>query len=419
MVDAAEVTQQETREGGSGAIPDLSGDIRHLVPELGLRNYWYPALAKKRIPKRHPIQVRMLGEELCFYRGAQGQPVAVRDVCPHRGARLSEGTCHWKGTVSCPYHGWTFDEQGKNVAVLSEGPDSKICGKPGTEAKLFPTRELKGVVFVWIGDTEPAPIEEDVPEEFFMPDAYILFNDHTYWRTHWCVSLENYFDSHANYLHRDDIQAVLSMPSLLARTNGERVRPFSTPNGLTFTGPRNEVAPVQDLYSNGRKWPKHRLRWWWAWLFVPIFSFTRVPAPKPKDKERWGHDLHLPGMTRVGREKGSNEMGFRFGGGGFLGKMTRQVVAVEPWLTHVWYFHYTRPGNPVRRMWHKLLYSLFYRWAGEYSFSAQDGSVMPNQLWDSREMLSPADFGVVQWRKLVITKHFGGRNAPFAPDRPS
>ncbi|HLZ70355.1 MAG TPA: hypothetical protein VKV26_10660 [Dehalococcoidia bacterium] len=36
---------------------------------------------------------------------------------------------------------------------------------------VFPTRTLKGIVFVWMGqdEREPAPIEEDVPEEFFDP----------------------------------------------------------------------------------------------------------------------------------------------------------------------------------------------------------------------------------------------------------
>ena len=159
MVDTTTQTPKARGEGASGEPLDLTGDIRHLVPPLGLRNYWYPGVLKKRVPKRHPIQVKMLGEELCLFRGSQGQAVAIRDICPHRGARPSEGTCHWKGTVTCPYHGWTFDEHGKNVAVLSEGPDSKICGKPGTEAAVYPTRELKGVVFVWIGDTETAPIE--------------------------------------------------------------------------------------------------------------------------------------------------------------------------------------------------------------------------------------------------------------------
>ena len=122
MADATELKQKARTKGGNGQVPDLTGDIRHLVPSLGLRNYWYPAVLKTRVPKRHPIQVRMLGEELCFFRGAEGQAVAIRDICPHRGARPSEGTCHWKGTVTCPYHGWTFDEARQERGGAQRGP---------------------------------------------------------------------------------------------------------------------------------------------------------------------------------------------------------------------------------------------------------------------------------------------------------
>ena len=173
----------------NGATPRLSGDIRHLIPKLGLRDYWYPALNAGRVGPRKPVKVSMLGEDICLFRGARGDVVAIHDICPHRGARLSEGDSHYRGTVACPYHGWVFDESGKNVAVLSEGPDSGVCGKPGTEAKIYPTRTLKGVVFVWIGESEPAPIEEDVPEEFFDDDALVLTGQ-VHWRCNWEVATE-------------------------------------------------------------------------------------------------------------------------------------------------------------------------------------------------------------------------------------
>ena len=191
------------------------------------------------------------------------------------------------------------------------------------------------------------------------------------------------------------------------------MQPAFTGNGFTFANTRSFGYPSHDYYSNGWKWPKHRLRRFWAWIFAPFLSITRVPAPAVKNRQWWGPDLRLPGMARVGRENLPGDRRFRYGGGGFLGRMNRQVVAVGPDLTRVWYFHFTRPANIVQRWWHKLLYTAFYRWAGETNFSAQDGSVMPTQRWDWLEMLSPTDFGVVQWRKLVVTKHFGGRNANF------
>ena len=169
MVDVRSTEPRQREEvaenGSNGIIPSLTGDIRHLIPRLGLRNYWYPAIPARRVGSRNPIQVKMLGDVICFFRGESGKVAAISDVCPHRGALISEGTCHFKGTVSCPYHGWVFNEQGKNVAVLGEGPKSSVSGKIGTEARVYSTQELKGVVFIWMGDEAPAPIEEDVPEK--------------------------------------------------------------------------------------------------------------------------------------------------------------------------------------------------------------------------------------------------------------
>jgi nitrite reductase/ring-hydroxylating ferredoxin subunit len=120
--DSPTTARLATPPSGNGrpeAVPRLSGDIRHLIPTLGLRNYWYPAITERAVGTRKPVKVAMLGEDICLFRGATGAVVAIQDVCPHRGARLSEGDCHYRGTVACPYHGWVFDESGKNVALLS------------------------------------------------------------------------------------------------------------------------------------------------------------------------------------------------------------------------------------------------------------------------------------------------------------
>ena len=188
----------------SGAIPKLSGDIRPLIPTLGLRNYWYPAVEDRKVGSRKPVKVALLGEEICLFRGATGAVVALQDICPHRGARLSEGECHYKGTVACPYHGWVYDESGKNVAVLSEGPDSGVCGKPGTEAKVYPTRTLKGVIFVWIGEAalaDPALIPGWISRN---TDAgWKAVHGYHHVKGQWQLVIDNLLDlSHVTYTHK-------------------------------------------------------------------------------------------------------------------------------------------------------------------------------------------------------------------------
>ena len=110
------------------------------------------------------VGLTLLGEELVFFRDTHGEVKALWNWCPHRGGSLKHGDCHFPGTISCPYHGITFDGEGNAVAVLSEGPDSRVPGK--MKARNFPTRTLRGMVFVWMGERDPAPIEEDVPPEF-------------------------------------------------------------------------------------------------------------------------------------------------------------------------------------------------------------------------------------------------------------
>ncbi|HXG23485.1 MAG TPA: aromatic ring-hydroxylating dioxygenase subunit alpha [Chthonomonadales bacterium] len=387
-------TSASTTLGKQTEAPALRGDIRHLIPKLGLREYWYPALRTKDVGRTRPKRVKMLGTDLCFFRGRDDRIVAVDDICPHRGARLSEGHCHYRGTVSCPYHGWTFDEHGRNIAVLSEGPDSRICGKPGTEVRVYPTQELKGVVFVWMGEGEPAPIEEDVPEEFFRDDLHVLTNIE-YWPVNWELALENSLDSHVPYLHINAWWIMLGVGFLPFGAAGGHV-PVWVGNGFTgerVTGPTRAYFP-----SVGGYWPKTNYRRLWTWLFrwyLQRAQRTRRITWKPQWD--WGH--HLPGMFRTGRP--------------VFDHYSRHCVPIDENNTRVWYFHTAPARTAWQRLLHTLEYNLFVRFLHDKQFSRQDVDPMINQRYDTPEMLSVTDAEIVQWRRLVVTKHLGGRNAKF------
>ena len=170
------------------------------MPRVGFREYWYPCVWSKEVGRK-PKNIKMLGEELVLFRGKKGNVVALNEWCPHRGARLSRGFCEFEGTVTCPYHGYTFDETGTCVAGLIESTDSPLVGKMRT--KVYPTAEWNDIVLVWMGETDPVPFEEDLPYEF--SDSTLTGRKYTrvkMWETNWTEPMNQGIDYHEFYLHR-------------------------------------------------------------------------------------------------------------------------------------------------------------------------------------------------------------------------
>ena len=104
------------------------GDIRALIPQLGLTEYWYPALEAKKV-RNKPVGLKLLGEELVFFRGGDGEVKALWNVCPHRGGSLMHGDCHYAGTISCPYHGWTYDGRATCSRCFPRDPIPRYRGR--------------------------------------------------------------------------------------------------------------------------------------------------------------------------------------------------------------------------------------------------------------------------------------------------
>jgi phenylpropionate dioxygenase-like ring-hydroxylating dioxygenase large terminal subunit len=182
----------------------LAPSSKDQVPALGLRNYWYPAIEAHKV-RAKPVPVRLLGEDLVFFRDARdGRVAALHDRCPHKGTPLSCARVYFPGTLSCAYHGWTFDGRGELRAVLSEGPDSKLPGK--VRVQSYRVEERWGVVWVFMGDLDPPPpLEEDVPSEHFGPGTTYALSVQV-WDGDWRDGMENSADaSHGQVLHRHSL----------------------------------------------------------------------------------------------------------------------------------------------------------------------------------------------------------------------
>jgi phenylpropionate dioxygenase-like ring-hydroxylating dioxygenase large terminal subunit len=382
--------------------PHDPDDRRSLIPAQGLREYWYPALPAKAVGWRKPVGLRLLGTDLVFFRDAHGEVHALWDYCPHRGVYLSLGKCVWRGYLSCAYHGATFNGKGECVEFITEGPDSKMVGR--LQARTFPTRTLKDMVFVWMGEGEPAPIEEDVPPELFEADERTtVFHTIRYWHCNWMIALENTLDAHnCFWVHRNAIIQLRNRFGGRPRTPlgyrtkivNNKAAVMADRGGAANYYAKDGTIPYQMYYPRtGGYWPPTRFRLLWIWFFEWRNRQKQNP-PKFETPEEWAGGLHLPSMQRL------------FSGGpGAL--YTRWCVPVEESLTRVVYFRSRRVRTHAGRFWQRLAFHLYRNWLQNYNFSDQDYDAMYSARYQYPEYLSATDSHVVAQRRL-ITEHARG-----------
>jgi carbazole 1,9a-dioxygenase terminal dioxygenase component len=147
-----------------------------------------------------PKPVKLLGERVLLRR-IDGRVYAIEDRCAHRRVLLSAKIeCHTKDTITCWYHGFTYNfTDGKLVQILTE-PGSALIGKIGV--KTYPVKEMHGIVFIFIGDIEPPDLHEDVPPGLLDADV-TLAGIHREVKANWRWGCENGFDTTHVYIHRN------------------------------------------------------------------------------------------------------------------------------------------------------------------------------------------------------------------------
>src|SRR5919199_734156 len=138
--------------------------------------------------KRRPRPLLLCGGRLVLVRDA-GRVYALHDRCPHRGVPLSAGRREFPGLLTCAYHGWTYDlATGRLEVVLTDGPDSPICGK--ANVPTYPVEERAGLIWVYVGDEPAPPVEADIPRELLRPNA-VVEGIITRQRGNWRYAAEN------------------------------------------------------------------------------------------------------------------------------------------------------------------------------------------------------------------------------------
>ena len=58
-----------------------------------------------------------LGESIVVIRGDDGEARAFHNVCRHRGSQILDGESGCARVLTCPYHAWSYDRQGRLAGV--------------------------------------------------------------------------------------------------------------------------------------------------------------------------------------------------------------------------------------------------------------------------------------------------------------
>ena len=348
--------------------------------EAGLENYWYPVLWSNQV-EDSPLARRVCGHNIMLQRDQEGTVHALHDRCLHRGVRLSQGTREFPGTVSCPYHGWTYRlRDGELVAVITDGPDSPMCGKAAV--RTYPTEEAVGLVWVFIGERDPHPIEEQLPEELVDPPDFAVGGRIEDRDGDWRLFAENGFDEgHAKYLHRTSWWRTFKVMPTWNRIHIER-------HGRWLYRVEDE-RHWEAEYPGLGSWSN--IRWW-----------------KIKPKQRQGSML---GNTGGSRRNDSYIQAQGLPGFASLAVPGMLRIAYPQFIHYEFYVpieagrtKYVGVMVQFKTGLAKLLFFLKYligiRWLFHGQFSSQDHWMVAETNAPPERLYRP-DISLIEWRRLV------------------
>jgi phenylpropionate dioxygenase-like ring-hydroxylating dioxygenase large terminal subunit len=355
---------------------------RYGIPKLGFENYWYPVILDTEL-KQKPKAVRLLGRDLVLFRDSS-KLFALEDRCPHRGVKLSLGRCNYPGTgtVSCPYHGWTFDgASGRLVAALMEGPDAPIVGK--VEVPTFPVQAHAGLIWLWLGSMAPSNLVDDVPEWIGNQTTFFNISMYTDYRCNWRWLVDNWpQDHHAQYVHRNAPELIFQPQLPYALTLDPK--PIDGNKGLAI---KRSGGMTKADYPGLGHFPKPE---WWRFM-KPTGRGNTTGFENSKARQVYGiknqSELWLPGMTVVGRLTGEYSL-------------IQWAVPIDGETTRCFNINAWRRMGRRREFLDRTHYYLFRRWVHDRMFSDQD-KVLIESTVPGPERLSRTDVGVIAWRKFA------------------
>ena len=91
--------------------------------------------------------LEVVGIPVLITRDKDSKVRAFRNVCSHRGAPLTNEEIGNKSKFTCPYHGWTYSNEGELIGILENSKFGEL-DKSCNGLQILPCEEFGGMIFV-------------------------------------------------------------------------------------------------------------------------------------------------------------------------------------------------------------------------------------------------------------------------------
>ena len=109
--------------------------------------------------------MKYFDQEMVAWRAESGQLTVMNAYCEHLGAHLGYGGKVVGEVLQCPFHGWQWSNEGRNVCIPYQDRPNR-----GRRVRSYPVVERNESVYIWhdVGRREPF---------FDAPDVFAAFGD--------------------------------------------------------------------------------------------------------------------------------------------------------------------------------------------------------------------------------------------------
>ena len=147
------------------------------------------------------ITLDLLRDSVVVMHGDDGELRAFLNICRHRATRLLEGRGHCKNLIQCPYHGWTYHNDGRLAGIPSPrnfpGVSRSELGLLEVQFEVY--REL---VFVRVAGDGPSVAERlsevDHWISAYRPETFVALSPPVVeiWEANWKLAWDNYLENY-------------------------------------------------------------------------------------------------------------------------------------------------------------------------------------------------------------------------------